>query len=71
MTPLPVLARQAGLPPLHLIEDDRVFVRKVYMLARRMQDDPATTPRRKLALDAYAVSALGILASEPDRAARA
>jgi hypothetical protein len=70
MTPLTTLAREAGLTDLHRIADDRVFIRKVYELARALEHDPATPARTRIAIDAYAVEALFILASEPDRGAR-
>jgi hypothetical protein len=70
MRPLDVLTRESGLPDLHRIADDRVFVRRVYMLARSLERDPATPARTKLACDAYALKALDVLISEPDRGAR-
>jgi hypothetical protein len=70
MRPLAIVAREQGLPDLDRIAADRAFVRKVYQLARALERDPATPPRTRIAIDAYAVDALGILASEPNEGAR-
>jgi hypothetical protein len=70
MKSLELLARESGLRDLHRIADDRVFVRKVYQLARAIERDPETPARVKFAVDAYALTALSILIAEPDRGAR-
>jgi hypothetical protein len=70
MITLTQLARDVGLPALHLIEDDREFLVMAYQLARRLENDPAISPRRRLAINDYASAALCKLADRATREAR-
>ena len=56
--PLPRIVREAGLPDLHLIGDDWTFLDRLYQFARQLEADPKTTPRARLAYDAYATATL-------------
>jgi hypothetical protein len=64
MITLTQIARDVGLPALHLIEDDREFLTMAYKLARKLQADARITPRKRLAVDLYATRALCLLASK-------
>jgi hypothetical protein len=55
------------LPDLELISRDRLFLVRCYRLARRLANDPATTPRKRLALNAYATAACTVLLAREGR----